>query len=113
MRYRMKRKTVSKRLTAKLAAYKEWLKSNRTETTAHIMRITAAKLQGHFAYYGVTDNSRGINSYAYRVNQLLFKWLNRRGKRGCYTWEKFNLLLNRYKLPVPRIKVNLLLFASR
>ena len=33
-RYRMKRKTVSKRLTAKLAAFKEWLKFNRTETTA-------------------------------------------------------------------------------
>ena len=42
-------------MTAKLAVYKEWLKSNRTRTTAHIMKITAAKLQGHFAYYGVTD----------------------------------------------------------
>ena len=57
-RYRMKRKTVSKRFTAKVVAYKEWLKANRTLPTAEIMKTTAAKLRGHFAYYGVNDNSK-------------------------------------------------------
>jgi hypothetical protein len=33
----MKRKTVSKRFTAKVVAYKEWLKANRTLPTADIM----------------------------------------------------------------------------
>ena len=36
-RYRMKRKTVGKRLIAKIVAYKEWLKANRTLPTAEIM----------------------------------------------------------------------------
>jgi group II intron reverse transcriptase/maturase len=107
-RYRMKRKTVSKRFTAKLVGYKEWLKANRTKPTAQIMKTTAAKLRGHFAYYGVTDNSKSVQSFSYWVNQLLFKWLNRRGKRGCYTWEKFNKLLQIFALPSPRIQVNLL-----
>ena len=107
-RYRMKRKTVSKRFTAKLVGYKEWLKANRTLSTAQIMKTTAAKLRGHFAYYGVTDNSKSVQSFSYRVNQLLFKWLNRRGKRGCYTWEKFAKLLRIFALPSPRIQVNLL-----
>lgn len=107
-RYRMKRKTVSKRFTAKLVGYKEWLKANRTLPTAQIMKTTAAKLRGHFAYYGVTDNSKSVQSFAYWVNQLLFKWLNRRGKRGCYTWEKFAKLLRIFALPSPRIQVNLL-----
>jgi len=109
-RFRMKRKTVSKRFTAKLKGYKDWLKANRTLPTADILKITAAKLRGHIAYYGVTDNTKSINGFAYYVTQALFKWLNRRGKRGCYTWEKFNKLLKLYPLPKPRIMVDLLSF---
>ena len=59
------------------------------------------------AYYGVTDNSGSINCYARQVTRLLHKWLNRRGKRGCCNWDKFCLLLERYPLPSPCIKVNL------
>lgn len=109
-RFRMKRKTVSKRFTAKLKGYKDWLKANRALPTVDILKITAAKLRGHIAYYGVTDNTKSINSFAYFVTQALFKWLNRRGKRGCYTWEKFNKLLKLYPLPKPRIMVDLLSF---
>ncbi len=107
-RYRMKRKTISKRFTAKLKGYKEWLRSHRTQPTISIMATTAAKLRGHFSYYGVTDNSKSIQSFNYRVIQILYKWLNRRGKRGCYTWEKFNKLLTLYPMPKPRITVDLL-----
>ncbi len=106
-RFRMKRKTISKRLTAKLRTYKDWLKKNRTLTTPEILRITAVKLRGHYGYYGVTDNSHGINAYYYAVKGILYKWLNRRGKKGCYSWEKFAKLLVRYPLPSPRIMVNL------
>ncbi len=107
-RFRMKRKTMSQRFRAKLSGYKEWLKANRTLPTAEILKTTAAKLRGHFAYYGVTDNSRGIANFAYEVTRTLLKWLNRRGKRGCYSWEKFYKLLQLYPLPRPRIMVNLL-----
>jgi len=109
-RFRMKRKTMSKRFTAKLTSYKAWLKANRTLPTAEILKTTAAKLRGHFAYYGVTDNYKSIKSFAYQVLLTLLKWLNRRGKRGCYTWEKFQKLLTLFPLPRPRILVNLLSF---
>ena len=105
--FRMKRKTISKRFTAKLVGYKAWLRANRTLPTLEILKITAAKLRGHYGYYGVTDNSKRINSFFFEVKKTLFKWLNRRGKRGCYTWEKYCLLLARYPLPEPRIKVRL------
>lgn len=108
--FRMRRKTISKRFTAKLKAYKEWLKANRILPTGEILLTTAAKLRGHFAYYGVSDNAKSINSFSYWVTITLFKWLNRRGKRGCYTWEKFNKLLKRYPLPKARTTVNLLSF---
>jgi RNA-directed DNA polymerase len=106
-RFRMKRKTISKRLTAKLKSYKEWLRKNRTLPTPEILKTTARKLRGHYGYYGVTDNSRGISGYYFAVRGLLYKWLNRRGKKGCYSWEKFRKLLLRYPLPSPRVMVKL------
>lgn len=106
-RFRMKRKTISKRLTAKLKLMNEWLRKNRTLPTAQLMKTVIAKLRGHFAYYGVTDNSNSISCYASQVTKLLIKWLNRRGKRGCCNWDKFRLLLGRCPLPRPCIKVDL------
>jgi len=106
-RFRMKRKTISKRFNAKLKAYKGWLKKNRTLPTKEILRTTVAKLRGHYGYYGVTDNIYGINAYYYQLRGILYKWLNRRGKKGCYSWEKFAKLLARYPLPAPKIMVSL------
>jgi group II intron reverse transcriptase/maturase len=106
-RFRMKRITSRKKFTAKIRMFKDWLRANRTLPTRELMEKVAAKLRGHFAYYGVTDNSKGINRFAYEVCHLLFKWLNRRGKRGCMSWDKFELLLKKSPLPQPRIKVNL------
>lgn len=108
--FRMKRKTVCKRFSVKLKGYKEWLKANRTLPTAEILKMTAAKLRGHFAYYGVSDNAKSLYSFSYYMTGILFKWLNRRGKKSCYSWEKFQKLLALYPLPKPRITVNLLSF---
>ena len=106
-RFRMKRKTSRKKFKAKLLAVKEWLKVSRTLPTPDLMKTAAAKLRGHFAYYGVTDNSRGIGRFNHEFRKLLFKWLNRRGKRGCMSWEKYKKFLGRFPLPKPRIMVNL------
>lgn len=101
------RKSISKRITAKLKLYKEWLRANRTLPTVEIIATTANKLNGHYAYYGVTGNSKSIRMFYREVEQLLFKWLGRRGKRDSLTFAKFKLLLRRFPLPRPRILVKL------
>jgi len=106
-RFRMKRTTSRKKFKAKLLAFKEWLKKSRTLPVPKIMGIVAAKLRGHYAYYGVTDNARGIARFADATRRLLLKWLNRRGRKGSLTTEKFRKLLEKYPLPKPRIMVNL------
>jgi len=110
-RFRMKRITSRKKFKAKLLAFKEWLKKSRTLPTSELMKTVAAKLRGHYAYYGVTDNSQGIGRFAYEATRLLFKWLDRRGKRGSLSWEKFKKLLEKFPLPQPRVTVNL--FATK
>jgi group II intron reverse transcriptase/maturase len=105
--FRMKRKTARKKFTAKVKAFKEWLKKARTMKTAELWETAKAKLRGHYAYYGVTDNLPGIKRFGEEVVKLLMKWLNRRGKRHSLTWEKFQEMLERFPLPEPRIKVKM------
>jgi len=106
-RFRMKRATSSKKFTIAIRKFKDFLKANRTMPVRELMEKAAGKLRGHYAYYGVTDNSKGIGCYAYEVQKLLFKWLNRRGKRGCMNWDKFNQLLKKFSLPMPCIRVSM------
>jgi len=103
----MKRITSRKKFKAKLLVFKEWLRESCSLPTLELMEMVAAKLRGHYAYYGVTDNSRGIGRFTCEVWRLLFKWLDRRGKRGYLAWEKCKKLLERFPLPQPRITVNL------
>jgi hypothetical protein len=109
----MKRRTSKKKYTIAIRKFTEWLKANRTMSTRELMEKVAVKMKGHYAYYGVTDNSKAIGRYAYDVRKCLIKWLNRRGKRGCMNWEKFNLLLEKSPLPTPRICVSMWKSPSR
>jgi RNA-directed DNA polymerase len=79
--FRMKRVTARKKFTAKLKIFKEWLKKARNLKTKKLWETVQSKLRGHYNYYGVTDNLRGIARFAEEVKKLLFKWLNRRGKK--------------------------------
>lgn len=106
-RFRMKRMTARKKFTAKLKAFKEWLKKARTMKTKDLWEKVKAKLRGHYNYYGVTDNQKGIERFWYQVKMLLHKWLNRRGKKQCLNWQRFNEMLRRFPLPKPRIMVRM------
>jgi RNA-directed DNA polymerase len=109
--FRMKRVTARKKFIVKLKIFKEWLKKARTLKTKEIWETAKAKLRGHYNYYGVTDNLRGLARFGVKVKKLLFKWLNRRGKKNCLNWEKFIEMLKRFPLPKPRIRVNMFGFS--
>jgi group II intron reverse transcriptase/maturase len=106
-RFRMKRVTARKKFRAKLVAFKEWLKRMRNRPTKWILEQVGLKLQGHYQYYGVTDNYRGIDRFYREVKKLLYKWLNRRSQRRSYTSAAFDELLKRFPLPKPRLHVHL------
>ena len=61
------------------------------------------KLQGHYAYYGVTGNMRSLQLFAYEVSKAWRYWLARRSGHAKGSWEWFHRLLVRLPLPAPRI----------
>ena len=95
-RFRMKRVTARKRFRAKLAALKAWLKSIwSTMKTRELWWAFCVKLRGHFADYGVTDNSPGLARFLHATRRLLKKC----GGKHHLTWEKFVLMEQRFPLP--------------
>jgi RNA-directed DNA polymerase len=106
--YKIGRKTDRKKLAMKLKEMNEWLKSVRSYLRIkEWWWVLQAKLRGHYQYYGVSENSRGIGLYYYAVKRLVFKWLNRRSQKKNMTWERFEAYCARHKLPRPRIYFNL------
>ena len=106
-RKRVKRKTSKKKYKASLLRCKEWMKENRTTPIKQFMKTMKAKIQGHCNYYGITDNRRIVGNFIDEIRKLIFKWLNRRSQKRSFNWEKFNLFLMRYPLPIAKIYINI------
>ncbi|WHY79456.1 group II intron reverse transcriptase/maturase [Neobacillus sp. WH10] len=105
--FRVKRKSSRKKVKGKLKETKEWLRNNRNKDIHMIMDRFKRSLIGYYNYYCITDNTPNVNNFKDKIENLLFKWLNRRSQRKSFTWDKFKLFLHKYPLPLPRIKVNI------
>ena len=99
----VKRKTESGRFTRALKRITEWCRRNRHRPLGEQQRILAQKLNGHYAYYGITGNSRCLSGFQYQVTRIWRKWLMRRSRGQYISWERFLRLLQRYPLPAARI----------
>jgi group II intron reverse transcriptase/maturase len=95
--------TAKSRLARALLAVKEWCRANRHQPILKQHDRLAMKMQGHYAYYGVTGNTRQLQRYFYRVTRLWRKWLERRTRSHCLTWARFKSFLIPHPLPLPRI----------
>ena len=71
------------------------------------------RLRGHYAYYGITGNSKPLRNFLHRTKLIWRTWLNRRSQRAKMDWDKMNLLLKRWPLPQPRIYHSALSFAAK
>ena len=100
----MKRKTCSKKLTLALMKILDWIKRNRCTKLKELIFELNLKMQGHYGYYGITFNSKGINSYYEQVKRILHKWLNRRGGKPIWNWKRFTTLINEW-MPLLKPKI--------
>jgi len=97
----VKQRTAKSRLRLALSRVKEWCKINRHRPIGEQQQALAQKLRGHYGYFGITGNSRGIAKFRREVDRLWRKWLSRRSQKSRLNWEIFNRLLKRYPLPAP------------
>ena len=99
-----KRKTSSKKLREKLKKMNDWYREHFHAPIGYQYEKLCQKLKGHYAYYGITGNMRGMQRYRYRVGRLWKKWLCRRSWKNGLNWEKFNEFLA-HQCPLPPVRV--------
>lgn len=99
----VQRRTSPKKLRKSVDAFKEWITGFRHNRMEAIMRAVNQKLRGYWNYYGVRGNAESLSKLYYRINHLLFKWLNRRSHKRSYTWEEYNRMCKRLGMCGPRI----------
>ena len=100
-------KTRSASLRRSIQSVYGWCRRHRHLPVKVQHQALTRRIQGHFNYFGVTDNSRALARFARVVHRLVFKWLNRRSQRRSFTWERFCRYMRRFPLPRPRPLVQL------
>lgn len=104
--FRVKRKTSRKKFAKKCKEIHGLIRDMRTMPLKVIMKKLNQILVGYYHYYGITDNSRSLSNFRFRMMQSLYKWLNRRSQKRSYNWMEFNQMLKSYPLAKPRIYVS-------
>jgi len=102
--FKVGRKTSRKKFSAKCKEMNKWLKAIRNRVKTEVWwKILIAKLRGHFQYYGVSENYRGIQRFYLSTLRMVRKWMNRRSQKRKMSWESFTKYLEYYPLPKPVI----------
>jgi hypothetical protein len=100
---RVQRRTSPKKQQASLRRIKDWIRKNRHLPKKKYFGTLKRKLTGHYNYYYIRGNSQSVWSFYEQVKYYVYKWLNRRSQRKSCNWEKFKLLLEWIKLPMPKL----------
>jgi len=103
-KFKVGRKTSSKKFRQKMKGMNQWLKDIRNQVELKVWwQVLKQKLVGHYQYYGLSGNIKGLQSYYYNTMRLVFKWMNRRSQKRSYNWQQFNRFLSFNPLPKPKI----------
>ena len=97
------RKTMKSRLARSIQKIDQWCRNNRHKPIGEQWKKLCEKVRGHYGYYGITGNFRSLGSFLNQVCRSWQRWINRRDAKRNFTWEKFNRILTRYPLPIPKI----------
>jgi len=100
-RWVVKQKTASDRFTRAVKKIALWCRQHRHMKIREQHAKLSEKVRGHYAYYGITGNSRSLSGFQTRVIRVWKKWLNRRNRERKWNWLKHNRMLERYPLPPP------------
>ena len=100
-KFALKRKTIAKRMAAKLKEIKQQLRTRMHDQTAQTGEWLQSVVQGYFNYHAVPGNLSRLCIFRNRVIRL-WRWaLRRRGQKRRPNWARMSRLAQRW-LPVPR-----------
>ncbi len=100
-RYVVRRRTVRKRMRAKLAEIKSQLRARMHARPADTGKWLRTVVRGYFPYHGVPGNQHMLAGFRWALARHWRHTLRRRGQKGRISWGRFSRLLDEY-VPRPR-----------
>jgi RNA-directed DNA polymerase len=98
----LKRKTIAKRMRAKLQEIKQELRERMHDPVKQTGEWLHSVVQGYFNYHAVSGNLDRLSLFRDRVTRL-WRWaLHRRGQKHRPNWARIGRLVARW-LPIPRV----------
>jgi group II intron reverse transcriptase/maturase len=101
-KFTVKRKTVGKRMRAKLQSIRAELRRRMHEPIEQTGTWLKQVVRGYFNYHAVPGNLPRLSTFRREVSRTWWTTLRRRSQRGRWTWERTETLVNRF-LPSPRV----------
>jgi RNA-directed DNA polymerase len=94
------RKTIKKRMRAKLQAIKMELRVRMHDPIAKTGAWVKQMLQGHLNYFAVSGNDPSLWCFSNEVRKRWLRSLRRRSQKAFLSWEKFTLIVGRFFPPI-------------
>jgi group II intron reverse transcriptase/maturase len=101
-RFHVRRKTVKKRLRAKLLAVKQTLLRRRHEPISQQGRWLCGVLRGYYLFHAVPGNLRAMAAFQREVTRIWLAALRRRSQRTRLNWMRFRAIASRW-IPAPKV----------
>ena len=101
--YKVVHRTDEKKLKSKKKIIKQWIKENIQLPRKEFFKRLNIKIEGHYRYYGISDNYSKIREFRNYVQWRIYKQLKRRSEKDKTTIEKFYKILEYNPLAKPRI----------
>lgn len=96
------RKTIGKRLRAKLQEVKIELKRRMHEPVPKVGKWLKAVVGGYNRYFGIPTNLAALHTFRFQIARYWHHMLKRRSQKTRITWERVDRLIERW-LPCPEI----------
>src|SRR5215472_10541340 len=96
------RKTVRKRLLAKLKQVKDELRTRMHRPLAEVGKWLRRVVQGYFNYHAVPGNLASLQSFRLEVSKRWLRVLFRRSQKSRMNWKRMAALVEQW-LPLPKI----------
>ena len=107
-RFKLKRKTSTKKLRVKLLDLKRWFWKQLATPLDEMWHTLNAKLRGHYQYYGINDNWPLLMAYREHARRMAKRHISRRSQNSYFSWAKFNAFTEHNPLASPRRLVDLI-----
>ena len=101
-KFTVMRKTIRKRLSAKLKELKEELRRRWHEPVAEVGQWLRSVVQGYFNYHAIPGNTDSLNTFRFQVIWHWHRALERRSHKSRVTWARFWSLVIRW---LPRVQI--------